>query len=86
MQWHRRKKMNKLNFTEMTDEELKKVAEKARRTLATLNIQRRRRLGNLEELRGDILQVQEILGVIEWNLMMRKIVSHKYSTRKCIPI
>ena len=78
--------MNKLNFTEMTDEELKKVAEKARRTLATLNIQRRRRLGNLEELRGDILQVQEILGVIEWNLMMRKIVSHKYSTRKCIPI
>ena len=86
MQWHRRKKMNKLNFTEMTDEELKKVAEKTRRDLATLHIQRRRRAGNIEELKQAIFKAQEVLGTIEYHLLMRKIVSHRHSTRKCIPI
>lgn len=79
--------MDKINFNEMTDEELVKAAEKARRALTGLHIQRRRGHGNMEELKTCIFKAQEVLGVIDWHLTMRKIVSHRHSSsRKCIPV
>lgn len=78
--------MNKIDLANMTNEELKKAAKNARKTLTKLHIQMRRRVGDLEELKQTIFRAQEVLGVIEDHLFIRKLEVNRHSSRKCIPI